>query len=136
MPSKIIQFIYIVFLLFFSLPSFATGRVASLIREVEHMDNSEDKVLFLVELADSLVSLETIQSLKYAQQARSNAQKLDYKRGIGLAYYQIAKAEYYRDEYDLALEASAKATKAFLIADEKLNIAKTHYLTGNIYLHI
>ena len=133
MPSKIIQFIYIVFLLFFSLPSFATGRVASLIREVEHMDNSEDKVLFLVELADSLVSLETIQSLKYAQQARSNAQKLDYKRGIGLAYYQIAKAEYYRDEYDLALEASAKATKAFLIADEKLNIAKTHYLTGNIY---
>ena len=133
MQSNTIKLTYTFFLLFFFVQSIATNRVDLLIQEVEQMDNSKEKVLFLVEIADSLVSLETIQSLKYAQQARSNAQKLNYKKGIGLAFYQIAKAEYYRDEYDAALKASQEAIKAFQTVNEELGIARTLYLTGNIY---
>ena len=133
MQSKIIKLIYIVFLLFISMQSVATSRVDSLVSETERMNNSEEKVLLLLEIADSLVSIETIESLKYAQQALSNTQKLNYKKGLGLAHYQIAKAEYYRDEYDSALKSSKEAVKVFQAINEELGIARAYYLTGNIY---
>lgn len=135
MYSNTIKLTYTIFLSFFFVQSIATNRIDSLIQEVGRMDNSEEKVLFLVEIADSLVSLESIQSLKYAQQAHSIAQKLNFKKGIGLAFYQIAKAEYYRDEYDAALKASQEAIGIFKKINEEQNIAKTHYLTGNIYAY-
>jgi len=94
-----------------------TSKADSLIALLEGMQR-EDRVDFLVEIAENFYPVQLENANKYGQEALELAKELDDQRGIAGAYFILAKTTGRFNNEDQALEYYFQAIENYRILDE------------------
>src|SRR4030095_3919849 len=84
-------------------------------------------------LAIALAPNDSATSLMYANRCMSISKRVNWTKGIGLAYYAFAKAYYEITGYSLSLENCSRAYEIFKSLSAKKNMAITLRMNGAVY---
>jgi len=74
--------------------------VLNLIVELNTANQDTTKVRVLNKLAEEFIAVDNTKALEYAKKAKNIADKLNLKKDLSLAYYNMAKAFYYQYKFD------------------------------------
>lgn len=111
------------------------ARIDSFLKELPSAKEDTNKVKLLDDLSYAYNGIDPALGLKYAQDALSLAQTLQYKRGIALAYGNIGVNNMALSDYPKALDNLLTALKIYEELHDKRRIASTLGNIGNIYIH-
>lgn len=116
------------------LPTRAQGsKTDSLVQLLAKANLNTDKVRLLIKLADEFEHKSSVQSFRYAKEAQQLAEKLNYKKGIGEAYYYMAISRFYTSQYTAAQDYLNKALVLYKSIDYKKGMADVQKQLGRIY---
>jgi len=90
---------------------------------IQTLPDNKDKVNALINLSGNLVRTDANLALKYANNARILAEKIDFKSGEGYALKAIGMAYYFQSDYVEALISWQQALAVFQEIDDKVGIS-------------
>ncbi len=126
-----------IFLFIFLLPliifSQETSKIDSLNKVLSTNIDDTTRVNTLNLISWNYINSDFAKSLDYANQALELAQKVNFSKGIGLAYTYITYAQYLNGELDEALISINKAIAVFQVIDDNRDLARCLLTVGQIY---
>jgi tetratricopeptide (TPR) repeat protein len=142
MPASILMKFNLLFIcsfFFYSISSGQNSKLDSLIKALPQMKEDTTKVKKLIGLSAKHRGMNKMEEASmYADQALVLAKKLNYKKGVGDAYVQIATAHNIFGRYSEVIQFSQKAYGAYESARDKAsmamslnNIGQAHRSMGN-----
>ena len=111
-------------------------RIDSLVKQLNSNSyNAEDsnKVKLLVSVSNSYAHIKPDEGIKYAQQAISLSEKLQWEKGMAIGNMELANNYQAKSEYDKALEYDLKALAINEGTGNKLSAAKVTSNIGIVY---
>ncbi len=111
------------------------ARIDSLLAELPKAKEDTNKVKLLRNLSLGYVDSNPDEGLKYGQQELELATKLDWKKGIACANYDLGKNyNEGKHDYSKGLEYYAKSLKGFEDLGDKASMASLLTKTGKVYM--
>jgi serine phosphatase RsbU (regulator of sigma subunit) len=114
-----------------------TPQVDSLKLILKDLKADTTKVIMLNEIAASLIGVDADEAIKYGTEAKDLAEKINYPRGLAVAYKNIGVGHYFKDEFKEALQNWVPSLNIFEeLGDEKLmanilsNVGVTFFNSG------
>jgi tetratricopeptide (TPR) repeat protein len=107
--------------------------VDSLTKALPQAKNDTSKIKTLYLLAVAVAPDDSAASLNYATQCMNLSKQIKWQKGIGLAYYAFAKANFETTNYLVSLQNTSKAYTILSRLDAKENMAVILRLNGVIY---
>lgn len=123
-------FLPVVFLL--SIFVSAQPELDALFTQLENAKSDEEKCDLLNEIALFTINIDPDQSLNYAKKAKELAEKINYKKGLGFAYYNFGNVNYYLDEYEEGIKNLEEARKNFEEVKDEKGLGYVCNTTGEI----
>lgn len=130
MPTKGITLFFLLLLPF--LGSSQNAEIDELVSSLEVAADDTAKVNRFVKLATLLGASEYSRALYYLQEAQSLAERLNYKKGIGDAYFFRSRVYYYKDEYPIAIEYLNKSREIYERIPSKSGLADYYFGLGEV----
>ena len=106
--------------------------IDELISGLEYVKEDTAKVNRLIQLATLLGASDYSKALYYIQEAQSLAERLNYNKGVGDAYFIRSRVYYYKDEYLIAVEYLNKAKGIYESIDSRSGLADYYFGLGEI----
>ncbi len=132
MKYSILLFFSLLFLLIVSASAQET-QLDSLIRAMEKMKNDTSKVNAFNAISKKYFTINSELSVFYGLQSSALAKKLNFKKGIALAYKNIGIGYYYLGNYIEAIKSYELALQTFDSIGDKKGMANIYSNMGNIY---
>jgi adenylate cyclase len=120
------------FCAFFSM-TVAQSPVDSLQNLLKSASSDTLRVEYLIQLSKALYNTKPEDAIRYGQQAKDLATKIDYQRGIGYALKHIGLAYYAQGNYPEVLAHWDEALKVFVQINDKLGEANLRNNIGAVY---
>jgi len=123
------------FVLFFALifsSVFSQPELDALYKKLENAKTDEEKCDLLNEIALFTINIDPGQSANYAKQAKELSEKINYKKGLGFAYYNFGNINYYLDEYEEGIKNLNEARKYFEEINDIEGLGYVSNTTGEI----
>ena len=122
-----------VLLLFSAIEIYAKVDTDSLVSRLSQLNETEEKVNLLLEIAKLSISKDPLASLSYGSYANKLSQNLDYPRGRANAQLYISYAYYTIDSMSNAVHYAKQAILDYHLIKDTINVAKCNNLIGVIY---
>ncbi|MBN2663731.1 MAG: tetratricopeptide repeat protein [Bacteroidales bacterium] len=113
-----------------------TDDVQFYIDSISALPNDTNKVIAFNDLLWQVSSYDSVASVLIAQKSIETATKIEYYKGIGTTYKNLAKFYYYIADYQKALELYELSLSNYQLANDKQGIAISYRNLGNIHNQI
>lgn len=134
MNKKILLINFIFFLL--STPCFAQNfKIDSIKKSLSTAKADSSKVNSLLALSKEFFSLAPEEAINYANNAKNLALKLDYKRGLALAYKNLGIGNYMQSNYLASIDNYEQALALYEFLKDKNGIANILSNEGAVYFN-
>ena len=109
--------------------------IDSLLKELPNQKEDTAKVAVLNILSSTYAIVDPEQGIKYGNTGKDLAEKLDWKKGIGHAYYSLGMNYLNKSDYPKALDYNFKSVKIAEETGDSINLALSLTNIGNTYYH-
>ncbi len=103
----------------------------SLIRELPKTIIDTNRVKLMIRAGRILTTVDTSAAIRYADSAMSLSEKHQWKKGIGMAFFNRAKINTQNADYSLSIENATKAYETFLSANLRPGMGDALALIAN-----
>ena len=105
----------------------------SIIKEIPKTIIDTDRVKLMIRAGRLLTAVDTSAAIRYADSAMSLSEKHQWKKGIGMAFFNRAKINTQTADYSLSIENANKAYEAFLSVNQRPFMGDALALIANNY---
>jgi tetratricopeptide (TPR) repeat protein len=121
------------FVIVTSLCSAQNNQIDSLKAVLENAKEDTSKVNTLITLSNRLVRSDADASIRYSEQAKALAEKLNYKRGLAYALKSIGMGHYFKAEYIDAVLYWQNSLNTFDSIGDKAGVANMSNNLGSVH---
>ncbi|MFH1321230.1 MAG: tetratricopeptide repeat protein [Bacteroidota bacterium] len=136
MKNRLLYLLFLTFLFLFSFPSFSQqNKIDSLLKLLDTAKEDTNKVNILNDLCSAYQNSDPEKAKKYGKLALSQAEMLEYKKGIARSYDNMGNIHKNQGNYDKALEYYLKSLKIMEEANDKRGRTNSLGNIGVIYYY-